>query len=300
MSSILLSGPAGAGKSQEAKRLRDSMPGPAVVADFQSLVVALLQHERGPDGKYPLRPDWVLPLAEHLRRTTIDAARAREVDVIATNSDGDKGRRQRLLERLGPGAVERVIDPGKQWSRRGCLTLSPGWFRRRARVQSIDGMGGADELETRQAEIRLEQDAERLGPGRLVGVLLPYGQRAADRPEMFEAGALHWPSDGVLLRAMHRRDSPVARFTPEATEAEVRASIPLPDTTAGRDAAANVRAGVLKGLSVEFHSERETRRDGLRVIQRARLVGAGLVDSGAYAGATVEARGEKVRRRLWL
>ena len=154
--------------------------------------------------------------------------------------------------------------------------------------------------ETRQIEIRLAEDPERMGPGKLEGVLLPYGQRAADRPEMFEAGALHWPADGVLLRAMHRRDSPVARFTPEATETEVRVSIALPDTQAGRDAATNVRQGVLKGLSVEFHSELETRRDGLRVIQRAALVGAGLVDSGAYAGATVEARSKSRRRRLWL
>ena len=114
MASILLSGPAGSGKSQEAKRLlRDAMPGPAVVADFQSLVVALLQQERGLDGRYPARPEWVLPLAEHLRRTVIDAARAREVDVIATNSDGDPNRRQELLTRMGPGSTERIIDPGE-------------------------------------------------------------------------------------------------------------------------------------------------------------------------------------------
>ncbi|MDE2667227.1 MAG: HK97 family phage prohead protease [Acidobacteriota bacterium] len=156
------------------------------------------------------------------------------------------------------------------------------------------------EHESRTVEIRFESDAERMSPGRLVGVLLPYGERASDRPEVFEAGALHWPADGVLLRAMHKRQDPIARFIPEATETEVRVSIELPDTTAGRDAATNVRAGVLRGLSVEFRAEKETRRDGLRVIQRARLVGAGLVDSGAYSGATVEARGKAKRRRLWL
>ena len=154
--------------------------------------------------------------------------------------------------------------------------------------------------ETRTIEIRFEADAERMGPGRLVGVLLPYGERAADRPEMFEPGALHWPADGVLLRSMHKRQDPVARFIPEATETEVRVSIDLPDTTAGRDAATNVRAGVLKGLSVEFRAERERRDNGLRVIERAELVGAGLVDSGAYARARVEARGKRERRRLWL
>ena len=155
-------------------------------------------------------------------------------------------------------------------------------------------------VETRAVEIRFEQDEARRGPGRLVGVLLPYGQRAEDRPELFEAGALHWPADGVLLRSMHRREAPIARFVPEGTDSEVRASIELPDTTAGRDAAANVRAGILRGLSVEFYSEQETVRDGVRVIQRAALVGAGLVDSPAYAAAGVEARNTKARRRLWL
>ena len=90
------------------------MDGPAVVADFQSLVVALLQQERGPDGTYPLRPEWVLPVAEHVRRTVIDAARAREIGVIATNSDGSPDRRRFLLERLGPGALEEIVDPGQQ------------------------------------------------------------------------------------------------------------------------------------------------------------------------------------------
>ena len=154
--------------------------------------------------------------------------------------------------------------------------------------------------ETRAIEIRLADDPERMLPGKLVGILMPYGQRAADRPEMFEPGALHWPADGVLLRSMHKRQDPVARFIPEATDTEVRVSIDLPDTTAGRDAAANVRAGVLRGLSVEFNAERERQVDGVRVIQRAALMGAGLVDSGAYAGATVEARSEAKRRRVWL
>ena len=155
-------------------------------------------------------------------------------------------------------------------------------------------------IEKRQVEIRIESDPNRRGPGILSGVLMPYGHKAQDRPEVFQSGALHWPSDGVLLRFMHRRDAPIARFTPEATDTEVRVSIVLPDTTAGRDAATNVRAGVLQGLSVEFQAEREESRDGLRVIQRARLVGAGLVDRGAYAEASVSVRSKGGRRRLWL
>ena len=162
--------------------------------------------------------------------------------------------------------------------------------------------GGKEAMKTehRSIEIRFEADPERMGPGRLVGTLMPYDQRASDRPEMFEAGSLTWPDAGVLLREMHRRESPIARFIPKATDTEVRVSIILPDTTAGRDARTNVVSGVYKGLSVEFRALKETVRNGLRVIQKASLIGAGLVDQGSYSGATVEARAKSGKRRLWL
>ena len=154
--------------------------------------------------------------------------------------------------------------------------------------------------EHREIEIRFEADPNRLTTGRLIGVLMPYETRASDRPEMFEAGSLEWPTEGVLLREMHDRQRPIARFIPVATDTEVRVQITLPDTTAGRDAKANVLAGVYAGLSVEFRAIRETVRDGVRVVQKALLTGAGLVDSGSYSQALVEARGKSKRRRLWL
>ena len=149
-------------------------------------------------------------------------------------------------------------------------------------------------------EIRLEDDPERMGPGRLVGTLMPYGQKASDRQEMFESGSLQWPDDGVLLREMHDRQRPIARFVPVATDTEVRVKINLPDSVAGRSATANVVAGVYQGLSVEFRAIRETVSGGIRVVQEALLVGAGLVDKGSYAQALVEARGKVKRRRIWL
>ena len=112
----LLSGPAGAGKSQEAGRLRDAAAGPVVIADFQSIYAAILGLERLPTGRYPERQEadvWALPLTEYTRRVVIQQARERDIEVVATNSDGDKKRRATLLEALGPGAVERVIDPGR-------------------------------------------------------------------------------------------------------------------------------------------------------------------------------------------
>ena len=94
----------------------EASAGPMVVADFQSILAALTLLERLPDGRYPNRnpaqASWLLPMAEAIRQTIITIAVDREIDVVATNSDGSPERRGFLLGRLGPGAVERVIDPG--------------------------------------------------------------------------------------------------------------------------------------------------------------------------------------------
>ena len=116
MPNILLSGPAGAGKSAVARGLLDEAIGPMVVADFQSLLAALTLLERLPNGRYPERNPrdaaWLLPMTEYLRQTVITIAAEREIDVVATNSDGSPERRAFLLGRLGPGATERILDPG--------------------------------------------------------------------------------------------------------------------------------------------------------------------------------------------
>ena len=116
MASMLLSGPAGAGKTQEARRLLNAAAGPLVAADFQSILAALLLLERGADGRYPERNPalaaWLLPMTEAVRQTVITIATDRDIDLVATNSDGSPARRSHLLSRLGPGSIERVVDPG--------------------------------------------------------------------------------------------------------------------------------------------------------------------------------------------
>ena len=133
--------------------------------------------------------------------------------------------------------------------------------------------------------IELREDDSRQSPGYLDGVLMTYAQRARSRAERFAQDALYWDTDGIVLNLSHRRDRPVIRFTPHVEGREVRISIPLPDTVDGRDAATMVRNGTLRGLSIEFHAEREGRVDGLREVRRARLAAAGLVDSPDYVGA---------------
>ena len=136
------------------------------------------------------------------------------------------------------------------------------------------------------------RDDEQRGPGRLVGTLIRYNERAKDRPELFEPDSLRWPKDGIVLNRQHERRSPILRFVPRVDGTEVRIDETLPDTQAGRDAAAEIRAGLFRGLSIEFKAVRERLAGGVRRIAEAVLGGAGLVDNPSYA-TTVEVRKTK-------
>ena len=145
-------------------------------------------------------------------------------------------------------------------------------------------------------EIRQAEDPSRDSPGRLTGTLLRYNEVARDRKEVFARGALTWPADGILINEQHNRQAPILKAIPYEDGDEVRIDTPVPNTTRGRDAVTNIRAGVWTGLSVEFHSKSEGRRGNLREIKKAFLGAAALVDIGAYSGSTVEVRGEAVAR----
>lgn len=91
------------------------MSEPAVIADFQAIYASVLGIERLANGRYPERrpeDDFAIPLVEYTRRAIITGALARGIFAIVTNSDGSSDRRADLLGLLGPGASERVIDPG--------------------------------------------------------------------------------------------------------------------------------------------------------------------------------------------
>ena len=141
-------------------------------------------------------------------------------------------------------------------------------------------------------------------PPRMVGVLMPYGERAVDRAEVFEPGSLSWAEGGIVLNRQHSRQNPILRFSPTESEGRLTVDEVLPDTSAGRDAAAEIRSGLFKGLSIEFRAVRQTIVAGVRRISEAVLSGAALVDTPSYP-ATVEVRQRAVgqgpeRRRLWL
>ena len=153
-------------------------------------------------------------------------------------------------------------------------------------------------MEIRSFTVELREDLTRQSPGRLVGTVLTYCEMASDRREIFETGALTWPADGVTLNRQHQRGAPIMRVTPEVRGDAIVIDVPLPDTAAGRDAAAEVRAGLFKGLSVEFRAIKDAYRNGIRYIEAAGLWAVGLVDSPSYAGSVAEVRTK--RRRVWL
>ena len=149
--------------------------------------------------------------------------------------------------------------------------------------------------------IELRADESRESPGRLVGTLLTYGERAGDRAETFQKDSLIFPANGIVLRRQHARSAPIMRIVPELRGSALVIDQPLPDTAAGRDAASEIRAGLFRGLSIEFRAERERMAGGVRLIERGQLTGAGLVDDPSYRGSRVEVRGRNEgRRRLWL
>ena len=104
------------------------------------------------------------------------------------------------------------------------------------------------------------------------------------------------------MNEQHNRAAPILRFEPVVDGREVRIDAALPDTTRGRDAAVMIRAGTMRGLSIEFRSLDEGLRGELREIRRARLHAAALVDDPAYRGS-LEVRGSarpSGRLPLWL
>ena len=151
-----------------------------------------------------------------------------------------------------------------------------------------------------RCSIELRADDSMSSPGRLFGVLMTEGERAGDRPEVFEPGALEWPEAGVVINRQHQRRAAIMRAVPERRGAQVVIDAPLPDTAAGRDAAVEIRSGLFTGLSVEFRAKRQHYTGGVRHVTAAALKGAGLVDDPSYRGSRVEVREGGRRRRLWL
>ena len=148
--------------------------------------------------------------------------------------------------------------------------------------------------------LECRDDDSRSSPGRITGTLITYGQKASDRQEVFELDSLSWPDNGIVLNRQHSRSAPVMRLIPQVVEGAVVIDAALPDTSAGRDTATEIRQGLFTGLSVEFRSISQRFEGGLRRIAKAALSAAAVVDSPSYSSSSVEVRHGEKRRLVWL
>ena len=146
-------------------------------------------------------------------------------------------------------------------------------------------------VETRACELRAEGR-------RLEGEAIVYADEAVFPwgLERVEPGAF-LPLGDVILNRQHDRKTPLARTggggltlvdSPEA----LRIRAELPDTPSANETLALVRSKILRGLSIEFHAKQERQDGDLRIIERAQLVGVGVVDSPQYGESLVEARAQ--------
>ena len=136
-------------------------------------------------------------------------------------------------------------------------------------------------------------------PGRLVGIILPVGRVAGDRPEIFIGSGVTIPSGGLALLPEHRSSTIVMKFDPiRGDDGELRVDHLLPDTPAGVALAASVRSGKTPGLSVEFHALDEARVSGVREVRHSLVTAVAVVPSGSYDQSHAEVR--STRRRVWL
>ena len=146
--------------------------------------------------------------------------------------------------------------------------------------------------ERRFCELRHDGDA------RLSGVAMPYETEAV-LPwgrERFEVGAFGGVGDlDVILTVQHDRGRALARtggggLTLEDGPEALLVRADLVPTREATDALALVKAGVLRGLSIEFRATRERFAGDVRIVQSADLVAVSVVDRPAYDAATVQAR----------
>ncbi len=147
-------------------------------------------------------------------------------------------------------------------------------------------------LELRQSEGRL-----------LEGAALVYGDEAVFPwgRERIDPGAFA-PLGDTILNRQHDRKTPLARTGGGGLELidspeELRIRATLPNTPSATETIALVKAKILRGLSIEFHSRQEHQDGDIRIIEKAQLVGVAVVDDPQYEQSIVSARQREERAK---
>ena len=157
-------------------------------------------------------------------------------------------------------------------------------------------------IEKRFVTISSPLSSDEAGSSGIAGLILPYGEKAklAGFTEEFKPGAFaNLPTD-LILNRQHDRAQPLAR-TPDSvtlteTDQGIQIEADLSKTQPAREALEEVRAGILRGFSVEFRALRDSWLGKHRIVEKAVLVDVALVDRPAYEGATVKRRYSNPRK----
>lgn len=139
---------------------------------------------------------------------------------------------------------------------------------------------------------------------RLIGPAIQYGEISPSHRERFEAGAFAALDERTRwLDVNHDRDKVIAHtdgggleINDSQTALDVRAT--LAEIPAADGALEAVRAGILRGFSIEFVALSERRESDIRVIESAELRGIGLVRNPSYESSIVEVRAGSMRSTI--
>ena len=183
------------------------------------------------------------------------------------------------------------------WCRRStCRTARSTDYRSPPEAQLSAGLPMS---EHHRIDAALECRDATGSPGRLVGVVLPVGRVAGDRPEIFIGSGVTIPSGGLALLPEHRSSTIVMHFDPiRGADGTLTIDHPLPDSPEGRAMAASVRSGRTPGLSVEFHSLDSKHVQGVREVRHSLITAVATVPNQSYNQSRAEVRSK--RRRFWL
>ena len=145
------------------------------------------------------------------------------------------------------------------------------------------------EFERRLSGLELRAEGRRLS-----GTVMRFGDVSPSHRERFEPGSIRL-AESVHLDLHHDPERAVAwhpggGLALDNGRQALAMRADLPPIPAADRALAEIRAGRVNGLSVEFRALSERREGEIRVIEEAELAGIGLVRSPSYDASRVEAR----------